>query len=367
MTAPQQERQGNASLKALEAYIAYRSLRHSEDQEAVAAGLVAKMTPLWMIQQFNDLDSSTPHWVESVIPFVKTAYQQSQRLAAVYANDIRNATLATADPLPMVVPSADLPAGVPVGRFNADLIPSVSTDPAQPVVQFDEFPIQDVRTSLIIQGNYNIKAQMPAPEAEAMQTGSNNSAGAAVRQAMNGGRNVTNNLVKFDRRIIGYARYTDSDPCFFCAVLASRGAVYTKNSTQGGRFIAGRGRTKGDADFKPNPNGAQDLPDGFIPAKVHDHCRCTLRPVYSKSQAMDADAKFYKKQWDDAMSQNYGERPEVVMNYFREHYKPYERPAPTLSDIRDELQERADALSQAGFPQIAPQSEWTHRQLSQLA
>lgn len=367
MTAPDQEQQGNGKLRALEDYIAYRTLTHGADQESVAAGLALALYPLWSIQRFDQLDLSTPLWVSAALPTVKTAYLQSQRLTAVYANDVRMATLPTEEPLAMVIPDVELPSGVPAARFDKSLIPSVSGDPDQPVIKFDDFPEKDVQTSLEIQGNYEIKASMPMEETEAMYDGLKGSSGASIRQSMNGGRNVTNNLVKFDKKIIGYARYTDSNPCYFCALLASLGAVFTKNSNVGGRSKGGGKRTKADKDFAVNPNGAQDLPDGYIQAKVHDHCRCTLRPVYSKAQSMDDDAQFYLDQWIDTTRKHYGMSNEIQVQKFRETYKPYERPAPQIADVRTELTERASALTESGYPAFAPQTQWANQQLAQLA
>lgn len=366
MTAPQQEQQGS-DLKALEAYIAYRTLIHGSDQEKVASGLALALYPLWAIQSFNDLDRSTPLWLSAALPTVKTAYLQSQRLTAVFASDVRFATLPVEAPLAMVVPDVELPTHVPSSRFTVAHIPTTTTDAGQPLIRFDPFPSDDVATSLAIQGNYEIKASMPMEETEAMYDGLKGSSGASIRQAMNGGRNVTNNLVKYDRRIVGYARYTDSNPCYFCALLASLGAVFTKNSNVGGRSKGGGNKTLADADFKVNPNGAQDLPDGYIPAKVHDHCRCTLRPVYSKAQSMDDDAQFYLDQWVDTTREWYGHNNEFQVQKFRETYKPYQRPAPNVVDVRKELTDRASALADAGFPLISPQAQWTNQQLAQLA
>lgn len=364
MTAPQQEQQGS-DLKALEAYIAYRTLVHGADQESVASGLALALYPLWAIQRFNELDRSTPLWLSAALPTVKTAYLQSQRLSAVYASDVRAATLAVEPPLPMVVPDVELPTNVPSARFDTSLIPTESTA-NQSVIHFDPFPSDDVATSLKIQGNYDIKASMPMEETEAMYDGLKGSSGASIRQAMNGGRNVTNNLVKFDRRIVGYARYTDSNPCYFCALLASLGAVFTKNSNKGGRSKGGGQRTKGDREFTLNAN-APDLPDGYVPAKVHDHCKCTLRPVYSKAQSMDADANFYLDQWIDTTRKWYGYTNEQQVQEFRKTYKPFERPAPKIAEVRNELTARASALADAGIPLFAPQAQWVHQQLAQLA
>ncbi|MEC4857152.1 hypothetical protein R2325_16380 [Mycobacteroides chelonae] len=353
MATPQEQGQ----MKALEAYIAYRTLLHSEDQEAIAAALALKLYPVWAIQRFTELDVSTPLWVSSALPLVKTAYLQSQRVAAVYAEDIRYATLATEDPLPMVVPDVERLEKLPAHRFSTEFIPSVSRDPnRQPVVRFDEFPLSDVAKSLVINGNYEIKAHMPGPEEDLMYSGLANSTGAGIRQAINGSRNVTRNLVKFDRRIIGYARFTDGNPCWFCAFLASRGGVYKKGS-----FI--------ESDAKRTaPKNPPEVPEEYSRiAKVHNHCRCTLRPVYSKAQSMDDEAKFYYKQWTDLTESNYGKSGKELIQLFREQYQVYERPAPEVVDVQEELQARVSALLDVGTDEFSPQVQWANSQLSQLA
>lgn len=375
MTAPRQEQQGRdqrqkgngtdevlpvvpvVPLPSLDEYVAYRTLLHSRDQETIAADLALSLYPLWQIQDFNDLDRTTPLWMASAVPQVKTAYLQSQRMMAVYANDLRMATAPEAGLLPMAIPDVELPRNVRPMHFDTSLIPHIAPDPErQPLVTFDDFPLTDVATSLVINGNYGIKANMPGPEDELMYSGLSNSTGAAVRQAMNGGRNVTKNLVQFDRKVIGYARYTDANPCAWCALLASRGAVYGKGS-----FI------NANAKFKPNPNGAKDLPADYIPARTHNHCRCVLRPVYAKAHAMDDDAKFYRDQWKRVTREWYWLNNAQQIEKFREQYKPFERPTPNITDIKQELLDRAEALSDAGFDRFSPQVEWTDRQLNQLA
>src|ERR1044072_8266843 len=158
----------------------------------------------------------------------------------------------------------------------------------------------DVKTSLLIEGNIKIKQQMPVPEDEAMDGALYRTTGAAIRQSLKGARNVTSNVLKMDRKVLGYARYTDSNPCHFCALLASRGAVYGKDS-----FV------ESDSHFRANPE-SPEAPQGFLDvSKVHNNCKCTLRPVYAKSQAMDADALHYKRQWESVLKR--GGSPERVL------------------------------------------------------
>lgn len=357
MTAPQEQRGGR--LKSLEAYVAYLVLRHSQDQEAIAAGLALSLYPIWMIQRFTELDRSTPLWLSAALPVVKTAYLQSQRVAAVFAENVRFASLPTEDPLPMILPNVELPAHVPVGRFNLpDLTPSTGPSVSvQEVVTFDEFPVGDVSTSLAIQGNYNVKAAMPGQEQMLMYNGLKNSSGAAIRQAMNGGRNAIDNVVQKDRRVIGYARFTDSNPCYFCALLASRGAMYGKGS-----FV------EKDATFKVNPNGASNVPADYLHiAKVHDHCRCTLRPVYSTAQSMDADAKFYKQQWDAVWEKHKHLSNKKQIEKWKEQYHPFNRPEPNITELHKELEQRHSALLSAGFSPISPQVTWAASQQYLLA
>ena len=64
--------------------------------------------------------------------------------------------------------------------------------------------------------------------AQAMANGLVQVSGAASRLVLNTGRDTIIDAVKKDRRALGWARVTDSAPCAFCAMLASRGPVYSE-------------------------------------------------------------------------------------------------------------------------------------------
>lgn len=342
------------SLGPLEQVVAYLALRHSEDQESIKTWLLATLFPLWQLMRFQDLDASTVVWVRSVLPIVEESYFQSQRVASVFAANVRAVELPGADPIPMSLPDVAQPVGVPSSRFNL-VVPNPVVPDAGEVVEFDPFPLKEAAKSLAIEANALTKQQMPGPEDGLMDAALKRSSGAAVRHAIDGQRNVTSNLLKFDRKIQGYARFTDGDPCYFCAILASQGAVFGKGS-----YI------DSDAKFDA-PNGIE-YPPGFIPAKVHNNCACSLRPVYTKDR-WDSEAKFYLGQWLDVTKarENRGLSWQAKVNRFRRQFKTFDRAEPNLTELRDVLQRRESALINAGFDPASPQVLWAAGFKSQLA
>lgn len=77
--------------------------------------------------------------------------------------------------------------------------------------------------------------------------------GSAQRLILTGARASVAETVAKSTRIVGYRRVTSGSPCAFCAMLASRGAVYKSERSAGG--------------------------DGH---QYHDHDSCTTEPVYSR-------------------------------------------------------------------------------------
>lgn len=82
----------------------------------------------------------------------------------------------------------------------------------------------------------------------AAQNGLVRVSGSATSLVLDGARETILGSVKVDRARPRWARTTDADPCDFCAMLASRGAVYLSEET---------------ADFQ-----------------AHDHCACMAEPAY---------------------------------------------------------------------------------------
>lgn len=93
-------------------------------------------------------------------------------------------------------------------------------------------------------------------------------AGQATSLVLGGGRETTLLAVADDPAVKGFQRVTSGDACAFCAMLASRGPVYTED---GGDF------------------------------QTHDHCSCSIEPVYAGSR-MSATAERYRSTWEAATS-----------------------------------------------------------------
>lgn len=108
----------------------------------------------------------------------------------------------------------------------------------------------------------------PSPDVEATQT---NLEGAVGRLIQNVGRETTINAVQSDRQAVAWAREARPDACWWCAMLATRGAVYSSASAAG-RVTAS----------DPLDKGGLGIPDakGFV-NRFHDHCHCEVVPVFN--------------------------------------------------------------------------------------
>lgn len=97
-------------------------------------------------------------------------------------------------------------------------------------------------------------------------------AGKTTRFVTDASRDVTRQAVRKDPAAVGWQRYTDNDPCYFCAMLAGRGPVYGSESKA--TEIGG---------VKGNP--------------FHDHCGCIALPVYSRKAPWPEESAAYARLW----------------------------------------------------------------------
>jgi len=96
--------------------------------------------------------------------------------------------------------------------------------------------------------------------------------GTVESAGLDAGRAAVTTAIRNDRLVLAVARGTSSDPCAFCAMLASRGFVYKNNQTAG-------------------------VDEDDVVKKYHVHCRCF--PIYRwvKESTLPPLNAYFKKQW----------------------------------------------------------------------
>lgn len=119
---------------------------------------------------------------------------------------------------------------------------------------------------------------------EAFSSAGKTTAAAAVRHALDGGRDQMRAAGKEDAKAIGWARVTQANPCYFCAMLASRGFVYGERSFE-------------DSDAMFTGSGV---------AKVHDACQCTMEPTFKRGGDLPGRGADFEQLWIQATEMSTG-------------------------------------------------------------
>lgn len=139
-------------------------------------------------------------------------------------------------------------------------------------------------------------------------------AGAASRHVLDGGNRSALRLIEQDARLIGYIRVTDGNPCYFCAMLASRGPVYRTPKRAGGSNQRGT----------RNPSGrAGEAFTGAGAWKVHDNCACTVEPVYTTDTGWPGRGREFQQLWNEHIRNRYS--GEEAVRKWRQLYDRLQR------------------------------------------
>lgn len=308
---------------------------HRRAQIENQAAFLGEYIEAWPLLDQRRLDETSPGWLRAVLRLLGLYRQRSANLTADYYRDFRLLEAPAADvPVPVVeyvqpeiVTTIDPPEWR-AHRGNRGVEPVDLPEPDRPgrlqrqtrlVLDWGEDD-KAAATSLIVTGPVNIKTQTKA--GRGVQIVNRNAlvetAGAASRHMLNGGRRVGVGLAEADKMTLGWVRVTDEDPCWFCAMLASRGPKYKETS-----FDRSDPRFEGPGEFK-----------------AHDHCACTLEPVYSRTAAWPGQSKQLQKLWNDNIKGNYSGKE--AMRAWRDLYegRKTDRSAPgSRSRTRDVVTE----------------------------
>jgi hypothetical protein len=119
--------------------------------------------------------------------------------------------------------------------------------------------------------------------------------GASTRMVMMGGRDTITNAVRTDPVADGWERVIEPGACGFCAMLASRGAVY-KEST--------------------------------VNFRAHDHCHCVARAVFAGQKSVNEDLS---RAWGTATAGTRGKAAMQAWNNYWENQNGGRQPEGTAA------------------------------------
>lgn len=209
---------------------------HRRAQLALRAATLRDLLRLWPIFDITRIRATWPGFREAAVLLVQVRGRISSGLAARFFRDYRNVLgIEGRTPTMHSTPTdAEIASGLESMRLNA------------------------VR---------QLALQRPAQQiADAMFT---NTAGVVSKFTLDHGRDTLLSGVQGDQRALGWARQTSGDPCPFCMMLASRGAMYVSSAT---------------ADFE-----------------AHRSCACLPTPVYDSASWPGRDQSLaYRERYDRA-------------------------------------------------------------------
>jgi len=188
--------------------------QHRLTQAQVGALTVVRMRAVWPLLDPEDIDGTYSRWLMAAAPVIETQRTVSSRVAAAFLSASKRMALPGAQFVPVI-------AG--------------SVDPAA------------LATSLMVTGPVSIRSAMKrgVPIARASSIAEASSSSAAMRHALNGGRQTFNDSLDSDPDARGWRRISSGSACAFCKRLSG----------------------------KRHPTANADFP-------AHDGCGCSQEPIW---------------------------------------------------------------------------------------
>jgi hypothetical protein len=127
--------------------------------------------------------------------------------------------------------------------------------------------LEAARVSLQVTGFVTARRLAAENAPNPLETAFVRAAGALGRHVVDGGRVTVLDAISSDRSALGWARVTSGRACAFCAILASRGPVYTEATV---RF------------------------------RAHDHCVCGAEPVFFRNADWPPHSRDYEQLYKES-------------------------------------------------------------------
>lgn len=256
-------------------------------QATIGATTAVVMLRLWPLLVGASSQEETDRWVEAVIRIITAQRARSAASGQAFILGLRRQALGdTVEPFTPVVVDPNL------DRIRTSLyVTGVNR------LQSERLAAEKARARTEPDARPPTPAPIPLQTLEKIQT---SVAAAAQRHALDGGRTALEDAIERDPRAIGYQRLGRAKPCFWCAMLNSRGPVYKEVS-----FESSDDRFSGPGN-----------------AKCHDGCGCSLVPLYTRAGLADTVQPALEKQWADLTK---GKSGRAAIKAFRQGYEGRER------------------------------------------
>lgn len=236
--------------------------QHRRDQVRMAITADSQARRAWDgTLDLNDLKGSQPVWKNTIMRLIETWWRVSARTAANYIPRFRE---------------AEIGEGIEVA-----------------VPEFDR---SRVAREVDWTGAVNVLWHISRGETAAAAYVAARSLflGIFHEAVLDGGRMTVREMAKRDTRAIGWRRVSDGDPCAFCAMLVTRGPVYTSEQHALSR--------------------QSDM------LKYHPHCGCTCEIVYGDWAPTDLEKKWIDDYYTAAESlpKDTPRTPDLILPIMRE-------------------------------------------------
>lgn len=236
------------TLSSSQAAASLRLAQEFKAEQNREAARIAALVALYYSQRVKVDDPSTlEDWLATVIPYLIRASDDGARRAASFFDAVRRLEVPGAEPFRAEAVIGAVDPGVRKSLLTVG--PYAYTNKARKIDELDVGPQQK-------------KALLADAKKEATRA----LAAATVRHAQAGGRDTVIRAADRDPVALGWVRVTRPEPCFFCAMLASRSLNY--RAYKDGSFEMSDARFSGPGD-----------------AKVHDECGCSMKAVYSNNDS----------------------------------------------------------------------------------
>lgn len=262
-------------------------------QLSLRARLIRRILALWPTLDPRRVQATTPAWMSVTLPVVLEHRTESARLAADYYTALR---------------AVEVPGEYQRVRWS-DFAPTDTTAPAVSLLVTGTAELKKTTARLAGVEDATRLEALERAVTKAAETAVVEVSGAAVRHALDGGREVLRGAAAADRKVTAFVRRSDGDPCYFCALMISRGPVY-RNEYAAGKNANSATKSRTGVERTPF------VGDGLY--KFHDHCACTIEPFFDEDPGMDDTALRYAQIYKDATANV--PRGQTLMGAFRAAY-----------------------------------------------